>query len=123
MSTPTYTTLSVQQVLTKTRMVPMPHPPYFPDLALREYFLFPQMKKVLKGKCFADVEEVKQNTAEALKAIKINKCKTVLSSGKSVSIDVLHQVESTWKMTEVQTCKNKYTLFINEFHFWVPHQI
>ena len=29
------------------------------------------MKKVLKGKHFADVEEVKQETAEALKVIKI----------------------------------------------------
>ena len=29
------------------------------------------MKKVLKGKCFANVEEVKQKMAEALKAIKI----------------------------------------------------
>ena len=30
------------------------------------------MKKVLKGKCFADVEEGKQKTAEALKGVKID---------------------------------------------------
>ena len=30
------------------------------------------MKKVLKGRCFADVEEVKQKTAEALQDIKID---------------------------------------------------
>ena len=34
------------------------------------------MKKVLKGKCFANVEEVKQKTAEALKGIKINEFKS-----------------------------------------------
>ena len=49
--------------------------PYSPDLASGDFFLFPQMKKVLKGKHFANVEEVKQKTAEALKYIKIGKLK------------------------------------------------
>ena len=30
------------------------------------------MKKVLKGKCFTDVEEVEQKPAEALKGIKVD---------------------------------------------------
>ena len=59
------------------------------------------MKKVLKGKRFSHVEEVKQKTAEALKSIEINEFKTVLSNGKVVSIGVLHQKESTLKVTEV----------------------
>ena len=37
----------------------MSHPPYLPDLALGNFFLFPHMKNVLKGKHFANVEEVK----------------------------------------------------------------
>ena len=40
------------------------------------------MKKVLKGKCFADVEEVKQKNNSSTKDIKIDEFKTVLSSGK-----------------------------------------
>ena len=36
---------------------------------------FPQMKKVLKGKHFAYVEEVKQKMAEVLKGIKIDEFK------------------------------------------------
>ena len=39
------------------------------------FFLFPRMKNILKGKRFADVKEVKQDTAEALKRIKIDKFK------------------------------------------------
>ena len=39
------------------------------------FFLSSQMKNILKGKCFANVEEVKQKTAEALKGIKIDKFK------------------------------------------------
>ena len=34
------------------------------------FFLFPWMKKVLEGKCFADVEEVRPKKVEALKGIK-----------------------------------------------------
>ena len=33
------------------------------------------MKNILKGKCFADVEEVKEKMAEALKGIKIDEFK------------------------------------------------
>ena len=41
------------------------------------------MKKVLKGKHFADVEEVKQKkTAEALKGIKINEFKNYFEQWK-----------------------------------------
>ena len=39
------------------------------------FFLFPLMTKFLKGKCFADVEEVKQKVAEAQKGIKIDEFK------------------------------------------------
>ena len=56
----------------------MSHPPYSPGLApWVTYFLFPCMKKVLKAKHFADMEEVKQKMAEALKGIKkdeLQKC-------------------------------------------------
>ena len=63
--------------------------------------MFPWMKKVLKGKCFANVVEVKQKTAEALKGIKINKFKNCFEQGKNVLIGVLHQMERTLKVTEV----------------------
>jgi len=44
-------------------------PPYSPDLAPCDFFLFPRMKRDLKGKHFQNVEEVKEKTTEALKAI------------------------------------------------------
>ena len=60
------------------------------------------MKKLLKGKHFADVEEVKQKTAEALKDIKIDEFKNCSEQWKkNVSVGVLHQMESTLKVTEV----------------------
>ena len=52
------------------------------------------MKKVIKGECFADVEEAKQKTAEALKGTKIDESKNCFEQWKK-------QMESTLKVTEV----------------------
>ena len=85
MNTPAYIALSVQQFLNKNGVTPMPHPPYSPDLTPSDFLLllFPWMKKVLKGKHFTNVKEVKQKTSEVLKGIKINEFKTALSSEKT----------------------------------------
>ena len=88
-------------MLLNTHTQDTPHPPYSPNFTPSDFFVFPWMKKVLKRKCFADMEEVKQKPAETLKGTKIDKFKNCLSSGKKVSIGVLHQMESTLKVTEV----------------------
>ena len=63
--------LSVQQLFTKNSMTSVPHPPYSPDLTPRDFLVFPQVKKILKRKCFTDVERPKQITKKSLKGIKI----------------------------------------------------
>ena len=84
-----------------------PHAPssYLPNLGLSDCFLFPSMEKVLNGKHFANVDEMKQQQqqkhAEALKGIKIGKFRKFWAVEKNVSIGVLHQMESTLKVTEV----------------------
>ena len=80
-------------------MIRVPRPPYSPDLTLSN-FVSP-MKKVLKGKHCASVEEVKQKLAEELKGIKINEFKNCFEQWKKRGIAVFHQVESTLKVTEV----------------------
>ena len=59
------------------------------------------MKKILKGKCFAHVEEVKQKVAKALRGIKIDEFENYFEQWKNILIGVLHQVESTLKVIEV----------------------
>ena len=72
---PAHTMLNIQFV-TKNGMTPMLHPLYSPDLTWVTFlFVSPWMKKVLKGKHLADVEEVKQKMVEALKGIKIDEFK------------------------------------------------
>ena len=58
-------------------------------------------KKFLKGKHCADMGEVKQKMAEALKGIKILKFKNCFEPWEKVLTGVLSQMESTWKVTEV----------------------
>jgi len=66
---PAHTALSVQQFLGKNNMMVIPHPPYSPDLAPCNFFLFPHMKCQMKGKCFADVSKVKKKMLEVLNNI------------------------------------------------------
>ena len=42
----------VKEYLKKERVEVLPHPPYSPDLAPCDFFLFPRIKKELKGKRF-----------------------------------------------------------------------
>ena len=83
MSTPAHTVLSVQQSLTKNWRDPRAPPSLFTESRSSDLFCVSPDKKVLKGKCFANVEEVKQKVAEALKASKSMNSKTILSSGKN----------------------------------------
>ena len=102
MSAPAHTALSAQQFLTKN--ITIPHVPltlYTRSCPQAAFFLFPKIKNVLKGKRFADVGEVQQKMAEALKVSKSMSSKTVWSSGKNILIGLLKQMESTKKVTEV----------------------
>ena len=74
---------------------PCAPPLYSPDLALSDFFVS-QMKKVLKGKSFAHVEEVKQKMA---KEWKLMNSKT--EHWKKILIGVLHQgkyFEGDWSL-------------------------
>jgi len=53
----------------KNNMTVIPHPPYSPDLAPCDFFLFPRRKGQMKGKRFANVSEVKKKTLEVLNNI------------------------------------------------------
>ena len=62
--------------------------PDSPALNPSNIFLFPQKKKVLKGKHFANVEEVKQTNkqkAEALKGIQTDEFKNCFEQWKKMS--------------------------------------
>jgi hypothetical protein len=50
-------------------MAVIPHPPYFPDLAPCDFFLFPKMKLKLKGLRFGTNEEMKAESLRVLSTL------------------------------------------------------
>jgi hypothetical protein len=60
----------------------VPHPPYSPDLAPCDFFLFPRLKSTLKGKRFQDVMEIQLNTTWQLQVIPKQACQTCIKKWK-----------------------------------------
>ena len=46
-----------------------PQPPYSPDLAPCDFWLFPKLKRALRGNRFESIEEIERETVRALKVI------------------------------------------------------
>ena len=63
---PTHTSHLVQQFLAKHGTTRLQQPPYSPDLAPCDFFLFPRLKKVLKGHRFEALEDIKWNSMKTL---------------------------------------------------------
>ena len=65
---PSHTSLVVQQFLAEKSIPIITQPPYSPDLAPSDFWLFPALKMVLKGTRFATMEDIEWNaTAEPQK--------------------------------------------------------
>jgi hypothetical protein len=57
------------QFLAKNKTTVIPHPPYSPDLAPCDFFLFPKMKLKLKGSRFDTIEEIQTESQRVLHAV------------------------------------------------------
>jgi hypothetical protein len=53
-------------------MTVLGHLAYSPDLAPSDFFLFPKIKEILKGRRFGDTDVIRSNTTAGLKAIPQN---------------------------------------------------
>ena len=66
---PAHRSFMVSEYLTKSQVRVLPQPPYSPDLAPADFYVFPRMKKLLKGRRFQSTEEVQIATTTALKEV------------------------------------------------------
>jgi transposase len=64
---PVHTTPSVREFLATKQITMLGHPAHSPDLAPSDFFLFPKIKKLLKGRHFDDTDDIRSNTLAALK--------------------------------------------------------
>ena len=66
---PAHRAVTTNEFLAKHNIPSLSHPPYFPGLALCDSFLFPQLKKTMKGHQFDYIEEIQANTMRRLRVI------------------------------------------------------
>ena len=66
---PAHSALSVHRFLAEKHVSVLDQPPYSPDLAPCDFFLFPRLKGIVKGIRFVDVEAIKEAVTRELKAI------------------------------------------------------
>jgi transposase len=66
---PAHSLFLVHNFLAKNETTVVPQPPYSPDLAPADFFLFPKLNSTLKGRCFNTYDEIQKNLTKELLAI------------------------------------------------------
>lgn len=68
---PSHTSLRVREFLAKYNVATFPQPPYSPDLAPSDFFLFPRIKTALKGHRFENIEAIQVAVTTALNEVPV----------------------------------------------------
>ena len=63
---PSHNATIVKQFLAKWKVTVLNHPPYLPDLAPADYFLFPKVKSHLKGRLFDLISDIQTAATSTL---------------------------------------------------------
>ena len=82
----------------KTNPLIMPQSMYSPDLAPADFFLFPKLKTSMKEKCFARIEEIKENRDKSCWRYQ-KVFRSVSRIGKNAGISILYLRGVTLKGT------------------------
>jgi transposase len=79
---PAHSSFLVRNFLAKNKMTVVPQPPYSPDLAPADFFLFPKLKSALKGCRFDTFDEIQKKSKKGLLAIPKEAFQKVFQSWK-----------------------------------------
>jgi len=63
---PSHNATIVKQFLGQRKVIVLDHPPYSPDLAPADYFLFPEVKSHLKGRLFGSISDIQKAVTSTL---------------------------------------------------------
>jgi len=66
---PSHNAAIIKKFLSNRKVAVLHHPPYSPDLAPADYFLFPKLKLSLKGRNFQTVEDIQCTVTRELNNI------------------------------------------------------
>ena len=81
---PAHTSLLVREFLPKNNTLVMPQPPYSPD----DFFLFPKLRRPMKGRRYAAIVEIKTASKEELNKITKNDFLKCFEDWKNVGTSV-----------------------------------
>ncbi|XP_026320722.1 protein GVQW3-like [Hyposmocoma kahamanoa] len=89
----------VSKYLAKAGVPLVPQPPYSPDVAPADFFLFPSIKSKLKGKHWGTIKDIQEATTRAL---------------KDLPVDVFQGAFRAWK-TRLQKCIDAEGCYFEEY--------
>ncbi|UYV70670.1 hypothetical protein LAZ67_8000229 [Cordylochernes scorpioides] len=94
----------VLQFLAKHSTIQIPHPPYSPDLAPNDFFLYPKLKMNLKGQKFDNVDMIQAESKATLR----NLSKKELSSvtGQSVYLGIMRCLREAVRLKRPERWQN-----------------
>ena len=69
---PAHWSVLFKDILPNDNVTTLEHPPYFPDLAAADFYLFPRLKSALKGRRFCDATDIIKNATDELKRLSQN---------------------------------------------------
>jgi len=89
---PSHRALVTREFLAHNSIITLPHPPYSPDLAPSDFFLFPKMKLQLRVAALTEWRRSRWNRRMFLVRFENRTSSTLSSSGNGAGIDVsLHK--------------------------------
>jgi histone-lysine N-methyltransferase SETMAR len=104
---PAHVSLLISRYLAKHQTYVVPHPPYSPDLAPADFFLFPKLKTTLKGRRFQTIEEIQENAIRELRAITQSAFQEAYQQGKERGDGVLPVEGTRLKGTVLKMLQNE----------------
>jgi histone-lysine N-methyltransferase SETMAR len=104
---PAHVSLLIRDFLANTNTIVLPRPPYSPDLAPADFFLFSKLNSTLKGRRFQTIQEILGTLQTELRAFPKMRTRTVSRSGNCFGSRESMQEGSTLKavrLAQLQTC-------------------
>jgi hypothetical protein len=94
-----HTALGMREFLAKNKITTMDHPPYSPDLAPCDFYLFPKVQNIKRGEHFVDVDTIKLETTKLLKELTKEDMQHCFQEWRSIGPSAFCQWESTSRVT------------------------
>ena len=101
----------ISQFLAKNNMTVIPHPPYSPDLAPCDFFLFPKLKLRMEGRDSTPLKRFKRNRSGYLTQFQKGTSRDASKHSRNAGTAVFVQKGSTLKVMRNLTSKVSKLLF------------